>query len=201
MKPRFVLTFFTFHRLSALPALLGIMATTLWTLPSSFRLLSLPSERYSFGLSASNRLCYLSGNRQNVGSFGSVGRERGFSVRRSAIRCGIEAINESEFKEKVLRSDTPVLVEFVANWCGPCRLVAPAVEWASEEYNDKLIVVKIDHDSNPKLIEEYKVYGLPTLILFKDGKQVPESRREGAITKAKLKEYLDSQLVSVAASQ
>lgn len=57
--------------------------------------------------------------------------------------------------------------------------------------------MKIDHDSNPKLIEKYKVYGLPTLILFKDGKEVPNSRREGAITKIKLKEYVDELLRSV----
>lgn len=58
-------------------------------------------------------------------------------------------------------------------------------------------VVKIDHDTNPGLIEEYKVYGLPTLILFKNGEEVPESRREGAITKVKLKEYVDALLESV----
>jgi thioredoxin-like negative regulator of GroEL len=60
-----------------------------------------------------------------------------------------------------------------------------------------LTVVKIDHDANPKLIKEYKVYGLPALVLFKDGKEVPESRREGAITKAKLKEYVDALLESI----
>lgn len=63
-----------------------------------------------------------------------------------------------------------------------------------KEYKERLTVVKIDHDANPKLIEEYKVYGLPSLILFKDGEEVPESRREGAITKVKLKEYLDALL-------
>lgn len=66
-----------------------------------------------------------------------------------------------------------------------------------QEYQEQLSVVKIDHDSNPRLIEEYKVYGLPALILFKNGKEVPESRREGAITKAKLKAYLDALLESV----
>lgn len=60
-------------------------------------------------------------------------------------------------------------------------------------------MVKIDHDSNPQLIEEYKVYGLPTLILFKDGKEVEESRREGAITKVKLKKHLDGLLESICA--
>lgn len=63
-----------------------------------------------------------------------------------------------------------------------------------------MTVVKIDHDANPKLIEEFKVYGLPTLILFKNGKEVPESRREGALTLAKLKTYVDSLLDSVSVS-
>ena len=65
-----------------------------------------------------------------------------------------------------------------------------------QEYKDKLKIIKIDHDANPQLIVEYKVYGLPCLILFKDGKAVPGSFREGAVTKAKLKEYLDSLLGS-----
>uniref|UniRef100_A0A0D3G1N7 Thioredoxin domain-containing protein n=1 Tax=Oryza barthii TaxID=65489 RepID=A0A0D3G1N7_9ORYZ len=97
----------------------------------------------------------------------------------------------SEFEAEVLQSDLPVLVDFVADWCGPCRLIAPVVDWAAEEYEGRLKIVKIDHDANPQLIEEYKVYGLPSLILFKDGKEVPGSRREGAITKAKFKEYLE----------
>jgi Thioredoxin len=66
-----------------------------------------------------------------------------------------------------------------------------------QEFEGRIKVVKIDHDANPQLIEEYKVYGLPTLILFKNGQEVPDSRREGAMTKAKLKEYLDSLLASL----
>jgi thioredoxin len=119
------------------------------------------------------------------------------------VRCGsvagggIVECDESKFSETVLESDRPVLVEFVATWCGPCRLISSAVQWVAQEYQDRLKVVKIDHDANPKLIEEYKVYGLPTLILFKNGKEVPESRREGAITKVKLKEYVDGLLDSI----
>uniref|UniRef100_A0A1J3H1V2 Thioredoxin X, chloroplastic n=1 Tax=Noccaea caerulescens TaxID=107243 RepID=A0A1J3H1V2_NOCCA len=116
----------------------------------------------------------------------------------STIRCGaIKEIGESEFSSTVLESDRPVLVEFVATWCGPCKLIYPAMESLSEEYGDRLTIVKIDHDANPKLIAEYKVYGLPHFILFKDGKEVPGSRREGAITKAKLKEYIDGFLNSI----
>ncbi|CAN6725750.1 unnamed protein product [Malus baccata var. baccata] len=117
-----------------------------------------------------------------------------FSIASSA---GIQEIDETQFQDSVLNSDRPVLVEFVASWCGPCRLISPAMEWLAQEYKDRLTVVKIDHDANPKLIEEYKVYGLPALILFKNGKEVPESRREGAITKAKLQEYVDALLESM----
>ncbi|XP_015691795.2 thioredoxin X, chloroplastic [Oryza brachyantha] len=112
---------------------------------------------------------------------------------RARVQCGaaVSFIGQSEFEAEVLQSDLPVLVDFVADWCGPCRLIAPVVDWAAEEYEERLKIVKIDHDANPQLIEEYKVYGLPSLILFKDGKEVPGSRREGAITKAKFKEYVE----------
>ncbi|XP_028766956.1 thioredoxin X, chloroplastic [Neltuma alba] len=122
-----------------------------------------------------------------------------YTVPQFRVTCGagIAEINETQFSDAVLKADRPVLVEFVANWCGPCRLISPIMEWAAQEYGDRLTVVKIDHDANPKLIEEFKVYGLPTLILFKNGQEVPESRREGAITKVKLKEHLDALLESV----
>lgn len=120
---------------------------------------------------------------------------RASSIRKLSITCGaVTEISEAQFPDLVLKSDRPVLVEFVAGWCGPCRLISPAVESVAQEYKDKLLVVKIDHDANPRLIEEYKVYGLPALILFKNGQEVPESRREGAITKAKLKEYVETLL-------
>ncbi|KAL8520657.1 hypothetical protein ACS0TY_011263 [Phlomoides rotata] len=117
------------------------------------------------------------------------------------IKCGaggaVLEIDETQFSDVVLKSDRPVLVEFVATWCGPCRLIAPAVQLLAKEYQDKLTVVKVDHDSNPRLIEEYKVYGLPTLIIFQNGKEVSGSRREGAITKDKLKDYLNKHMESV----
>ncbi|XP_042010151.1 thioredoxin X, chloroplastic-like [Salvia splendens] len=117
------------------------------------------------------------------------------------IKCGgggaVQEIDESQFADVVLKSTCPVLVEFVATWCGPCRLVAPAVQSLAKEYESKLTIVKVDHDANPGLIEEYKVYGLPALIMFQNGKEIPESRREGAISKSKLKEYIDKYLESV----
>ncbi|KAL1832676.1 hypothetical protein ACET3Z_002327 [Daucus carota] len=137
------------------------------------------------------KLLFRSSNR----SFSNSGSR---SSRRLSITCGgVMEIGEAQFSDVVLKSDRPVLVEFVATWCGPCRLISPVIEWAAKEYEEQILVVKIDHDSNPQLIGEYKVYGLPALILFKNGKEIPESRREGAITKAKIKEYLDAFLESV----
>lgn len=103
----------------------------------------------------------------------------------------VKLVGDGEFEAEVMQSDLPVLVDFVADWCGPCRLVAPVVDWASEEYEGRLKIVKIDHDANPQIIEKYKVYGLPALILFKNGQEVPGSRREGAINKAKFKDYIE----------
>nr|BAJ91696.1 predicted protein [Hordeum vulgare subsp. vulgare]BAJ92371.1 predicted protein [Hordeum vulgare subsp. vulgare] len=115
------------------------------------------------------------------------------ALARARVRCrgAVKLVGEGEFEAEVMQSDLPVLVDFVADWCGPCRLVSPVVDWASEEYEGRLKIVKIDHDANPQIIEKYKVYGLPALILFKDGEEVPGSRREGAINKAKFKDYIE----------
>ncbi|KAK4785525.1 hypothetical protein SAY86_002214 [Trapa natans] len=164
---------------------------------------SLPTVRT---VASSSSVCFV--NPSRISSFRSeslTNREpavysthRRLTSKCGAVGGGITEIDESLFADLVLKSERPVLVEFVANWCGPCRLISPAMEWVAQEYKDRLTVVKIDHDANPKLIEEYKVYGLPALILFKDGEEVPESRKEGAITKVKLKEYLDALLDSTA---
>ncbi|KAB5548027.1 hypothetical protein DKX38_011433 [Salix brachista] len=165
---------------SSLPPLRSAASTA--SLSSPKKLVLLRSTRIQRKLSSSSRTST---------SFCKVHRS-------TTITCGaITEINESDFQNVVLNSDRPVLVEFVATWCGPCRLISPAMESVAQEYGDRLTVVKIDHDASPKLIEEYKVYGLPALVLFKDGKEVPESRREGAITKAKLKEYVDALLESI----
>ncbi|XP_025664985.2 thioredoxin X, chloroplastic-like [Arachis hypogaea] len=123
--------------------------------------------------------------------------------RQFTVTCGttITEINETQFNNTVLKADRPVLVEFVAKWCGPCRLISPTMESLAQEYEDRLTVAKIDDYANPRLIEEYKVYGLSTLIHFKNGQKVTESRREGAITKVKLKDYVDALLESISVSQ
>ncbi|CAI9755265.1 unnamed protein product [Fraxinus pennsylvanica] len=155
-------------------------------------------SRSDLPLSSSSSSAFVNKNKLRLHSNSLFASRK--SLSNKAIKCAgsiIRETYESEFADVVLKSDRPVLVEFVATWCGPCRLIAPAIQSVAQDYEDKLTVVKIDHDSNPRLIEEYKVYGLPTLILFKDGKEVPDSRREGAITKIKLKEYVDELLKSV----
>ncbi|KQJ85274.1 hypothetical protein BRADI_5g26060v3 [Brachypodium distachyon] len=119
--------------------------------------------------------------------------------RLARLRCragSVRLVAQDEFEAEVLQSELPVLVDFVAEWCGPCRLVAPVVDWASEEYEGRLKIVKIDHDANPEIIQKYKVYGLPALILFKNGEEVPGSRREGAINKIKFKDYIEPLLAT-----
>lgn len=100
-------------------------------------------------------------------------------------------VSEASFESEVLQAKVPVLIDFWATWCGPCKLVAPSMEWAQKEYGNNLKVVKVEADGNKSLIEGHKVYGLPCLIVYKDGNEVPGSHREGAITKKDLVKYIE----------
>ena len=102
-----------------------------------------------------------------------------------------------EFK-KYLKENKFVIVKVSATWCGPCKLISKVVEKAAPEYKGNLKIVKIETDPNPVLVEKYEVYGLPTLMVFKDGQPVKGSKREGAINLAKLKDYLQSHGISPA---
>ena len=81
-------------------------------------------------------------------------------------------LTDKDFGEKVLKSKLPVLVDFFAQWCGPCKLAGPVVEQISEEYKDKLMVGKVDVDGNQTTAGQYGVMSIPTMIVFKDGKEV-----------------------------
>ena len=86
----------------------------------------------------------------------------------------VKHITDNEFEKEVLKSDKPVLVDFSAEWCGPCKMAAPILEELSEEYKDNIIIVKVDVDKDKQYAGEYGVRSIPTVILFKDGKIIEQ---------------------------
>tara|TARA_A100001011_G_C14016579_1_gene717655 strand:- start:387 stop:707 length:321 start_codon:yes stop_codon:yes gene_type:complete len=97
-------------------------------------------------------------------------------------------ISDDSFDKEVLKSSNLVLVDFWAEWCGPCKMIAPALEEISEEMNENLEVKKLNIDDNPKTPQEYGVRGIPTLILFKNGEKISE--KIGVLPKSKLSEWV-----------
>jgi thioredoxin 1 len=83
-------------------------------------------------------------------------------------------VTDASFNETVLHSDKPVLVDFWATWCGPCRMVAPVLEEIAAEHKDKITVAKLDVDANPTIARDYQVLSIPTLMVFKGGEKVKE---------------------------
>jgi thioredoxin 1 len=85
---------------------------------------------------------------------------------------GLAQVTDGDFEQKVLQSEKPVLVDFWAAWCGPCHMIAPVVHQVAEDYKGKLDVVKLDVDANQKTAMAYGVQSIPTLLIFKEGKEV-----------------------------
>jgi thioredoxin 1 len=101
-------------------------------------------------------------------------------------------LTDANFQAEVLECSTPVLVDVWATWCGPCRLMAPMMDWAAEAYAGRLTVGKLEADPNPASRDRMQVQGLPALVLFKDGQEI--ARHEGAMAKPQLQAFLDAQL-------
>ena len=104
----------------------------------------------------------------------------------------ISSMSDSRFNEEVLQSDKSILVDFWAEWCGPCRAIAPILEEVAKEYENKVSIMKMNVDENPETAPNYGVLGIPTLILFKNGEV--KARHVGGLTKAQLKSFLDNNL-------
>ena len=102
------------------------------------------------------------------------------------------AVTDSDFQQEVLEADTPVLVDFWADWCAPCKMVAPILDELAEEYDGKVKFTKLDVDSNPQIAMQYGIRSIPTLLVFKDGGAVDQV--VGAVPKAAIKKRLDSAL-------
>ena len=101
-------------------------------------------------------------------------------------------ISDESFEEEVLQSERPVLIDYWAEWCGPCKMIAPVLDEIATEYSDRLKVVKLNIDDNPQTPPKYGIRGIPTLMVFKNG-QV-EATKVGAVSKAQLTAFLDASL-------
>ena len=102
------------------------------------------------------------------------------------------AVTDDSFETDVLKAAGPVLVDFWAEWCGPCKMIAPALEEIGAEYKGRVTVAKVNIDENPTTPNTYGVRGIPTMIMFKDGK--PVATKVGAAPKSQLKEWVASSL-------
>ncbi len=99
-------------------------------------------------------------------------------------------VTDSSFEEEVLKSDMPVIVDYWAEWCGPCKAIAPVLEEIAGEYQGKLIVAKMDVDDNQQTPQKYVVRGIPTLMIFKDGDVI--GTKVGQLSKSQLTAFIDS---------
>ena len=104
----------------------------------------------------------------------------------------IKHTTDANFDADVLKSDSPVLVDYWAEWCGPCKMIAPLLDEVAKDYDGKLQIVKVNVDDNPTAAQRFGIRGIPTLKLFKNGAEV--ATKVGALSKSQLTTFLDSHL-------
>lgn len=104
----------------------------------------------------------------------------------------IKHVSDASFEADVLNSDVPVLVDYWAAWCGPCKMIAPLLDEAASQYQGRVIIAKLNVDENPETAAKFGVRGIPTLMLFKDGKAA--ATKVGALSKSQLGTFLDESL-------
>jgi len=108
------------------------------------------------------------------------------------VSDNIVYLSDASFEQDVLKSDMPVLVDYWAEWCGPCRMIAPILDEIATEYAGRVKVAKLNIDENPATPPKYGIRGIPTLMLFKDGSVA--ATKVGALSKSQLASFLDGQL-------
>ncbi|OCG11155.1 thioredoxin [Gilliamella sp. wkB292] len=104
----------------------------------------------------------------------------------------IVALTEASFEKTINEASKPVLVDFWAEWCGPCKMVAPILEEIAQEYSDRIVIAKLNVEENPNIAPKFGIRGIPTLLIFKNGEVV--STQVGALSKAQLKSFIEAQL-------
>lgn len=108
------------------------------------------------------------------------------------MSTNIQNVSDADFEQEVLKSNEPVLIDYWAEWCGPCKSIAPVLEEIASEYSGRLRVAKLNIDDNPETPPKYGIRGIPTLMLFKNGNV--EAQKVGAVSKSQLTAFIDGNL-------